>query len=85
MLDVPVKKLSIALEDEVADAASRAAERAGISLSAWMNHAAQNELAIEAGLDAVRAWEADHGELTDDELAEADRILDTILRTRQAS
>ena len=82
---VPVRKLSIALEDDIAEAASRAAERAGLSLSAWMNHAAENELAIEAGLDAVRAWEADHGELTDAELAKADQLLDTILRARRAS
>lgn len=85
MVQVPVKKLSIALDDDVAEAASRAAERAGLSLSAWLNHAAENELAVESGLAAVRAWEADHGELTGDELAEADRILDTILRARRAS
>lgn len=85
MVQVPVKKLSIALDDGVAEAASRAAERAGLSLSAWLNQAAENELGIEAGLDAVRAWEADHGELTDAELADADQILDTILRARRAS
>jgi hypothetical protein len=37
---------------------------------------ALEELAIEAGLDAVRAWEADHGPFTEDELAEADAVLD---------
>ena len=56
-----------------------AAERAGVSVSAWLNHAAENELAIEAGLDAVRAWEADHGELTAKELAAADKLLDRVL------
>lgn len=76
---MPVRKLSVALEVTVAQGANEAAERAGLSLSAWLNHAAENELAREAGLDAVREWETDHGALTEDELAEADMLLDRIL------
>ena len=71
-----VKKLSIALDGEVAAAAGRAAARSGLSLSAWLNDAAENALAIERGLDAVREWEAEHGAFTPEELAEADRVLD---------
>lgn len=71
-----VKKLSIALDGEVAAAAGRAAARSGKSLSAWLNDAAENALAIERGLEAVREWEAEHGAFTADELAEADRMLD---------
>jgi len=84
---VTVRKLSVALEVDVAEAASRAAERAGMSLSAWLNHAAEHELAIEAGLDAVREWEVDHGELTAKELAAADKLLDRVIRAsnRRAS
>jgi hypothetical protein len=73
---VTVKKLSIALDVEVAATASRAAARAGQSLSAWLNDAAENALAIERGLEAVREWEAEHGAFTAEELAEADRVLD---------
>ena len=81
-----VRKLSVALEDHVADGVVRAAERAGVSVSSWLNHAAVNELSIEAGLDAVREWEADHGELTADELAAADTLLDRVLdAARRAS
>ncbi|HEX6418581.1 MAG TPA: hypothetical protein VFZ77_08785 [Acidimicrobiales bacterium] len=82
-----VRKLSIALDDRVAAAAAEAAERSGLSLSAWLNHAAENALAIEAGLDAVREWEAEHGALTADELAAADRTLDRVIASasRQAS
>ncbi len=76
---MPVRKLSVALDDTIAEGVARAAERAGVSVSAWLNHAAENELAIEAGLDAVREWEADHGELTSDELAAADTLLDRVL------
>ena len=81
-----VRKLSIALDDTIADEVARAAERAGVSVSAWLNHAAGNELAIEAGLDAVREWEADHGQLTAEELAAADTLLDRVLdAARRAS
>lgn len=73
-----VRKLSVALDHQVARAAARAAERSGQSLSAWLNRAAENELAIEAGLAAVREWEVEQGELTPTELAEADRVLDRV-------
>lgn len=71
-----VRKISVALEQNVAEAAGRAADRAGLSLSAWLNQAANNELAIEAGLDAVREWEAEQGSLSAAELAAADAALD---------
>ena len=81
-----MKKLSVALDDTVAQEVALAADRAGLSVSAWLNHAAQNELAIEAGLDAVREWEAEHGELTAEELAAADTLLDRVLHdARRAS
>ncbi len=81
-----VKKLSVALDATVAAQVALAAERAGVSVSAWLNHAAANELSIEAGLDAVREWEADHGELTPEELAAADSLLDRVtVAARRAS
>jgi hypothetical protein len=81
-----VRKLSVALDDTIATEVARAADRAGISVSAWFNHAAGNELAIEAGLDAVREWETDHGELTTEELSAADTLLDRVLdAARRAS
>ncbi len=41
--------------------------------------AAERALMIEEGLQAVQAWEADHGKLTDEELAYADRVLDELV------
>ena len=83
---VPVRKLSVALDDEVAAQVARAAKRAGVRVSAWLNHAAENELAIEAGFGAVRESEADHGMLTAEELAAADVLLDRVLESaRRAS
>jgi hypothetical protein len=72
-----VKKLSVALDDRVARAASASAERQGLSLSAWLNRAAENALAIEDGLAAVAEWEAEQGPLTPEELRAADAVLDS--------
>ena len=76
MLDMGVKKLSIALDERVAEAAAASAERRGLSLSAWLNRAAQNALAVEDGLAAVAEWEAEHGAFTAEEIAAADAVLD---------
>ena len=70
------RKLSIALDESVAREAARAAARHGLSLSAWLNAAAGRALVLEDGLAGVRAWEAEHGELTREELAWADAIID---------
>jgi hypothetical protein len=77
---MPVRKLSVGLDVTVAEAAARAAEREGLSVSAWLNRAAERELTIERGLVAVRAWERENGSLTDAELADADKVLDRVLR-----
>ncbi len=71
-----VRKLSVALNAEVARAAAESAERGGLSLSAWLDRAAREALAIEDGLRAVAEWEARHGALTTEELAAADAVLD---------
>lgn len=71
-----VRKLSVALDEQVAEAAGASAERQGLSLSAWLNRAAENALAIEAGLAAVCEWEAEHGALSEEELRRADVVLD---------
>ncbi len=67
-----MKKLSVALEAEVAERAARAARVRGVSLSAWLNEAAERALKIEDGLAAVREFEAEHGAFTEAELAWAD-------------
>jgi hypothetical protein len=71
-----VRKLSIGLQEEVAAAASYAADRQVISLSGWLNAAAARALVLEEGLAAIRAWEAEHGALSHGELAWADAVLD---------
>lgn len=71
-----VRKLSVALDASIAERAASAAERHGQSLSAWLSAAAGRALVVEDGLAAVQAWENEHGDVTDEELAWADTILD---------
>ena len=75
-LFMAVQKLSVAIDERVAEAASKSAARHGLSLSAWLSRAARNELALEDGLRAVAEWEAEYGALSDEELAQADAVLD---------
>lgn len=66
----------MALDESVAHRAATRAEEQGVSVSAWLNAAAERALVVAQGLDAVREWEADHGSLSPGELAWADSILD---------
>jgi hypothetical protein len=45
-------------------------------VSALVTEALENYLKIQAGLQAVKEWEAENGPFTPEELAEADAILD---------
>ena len=49
-----VRKLSVALEESLAARATVAARRSGVSLSAWVNAAAELALAREAGFFGCR-------------------------------
>ena len=80
MIGMSVRKLSVALDGAVAHGAATSAKREGVSLSAWLDRAAREALAIEDGLRAVAEWEARHGALTPAELASADAILDRAVR-----
>lgn len=78
MAGMPAEKLSIALEESIADAARQAAKRRSMSLSAWLNEASRAALAVEDGLAAVAEWEAEHGALSPAELAAADELLNAL-------
>ena len=74
-----VKKISVALDPDVAEAAALAAEDHGQSLSAWLNDAARSRLVIERGRRAVVEWETERGKLTADERASAEALMDDLL------
>lgn len=63
-------KRSISLPGELAEQIEAAAAAEGTSVSAWLAQSAAHRLRMEAGRRALVEWEAEHGALTPDELAE---------------
>lgn len=49
-----------------------------MSLSCWLDAAAQRALVVEAGLAAMQEWEAEHTELAPEELTWTDDIIKTL-------
>ena len=71
---MPAKKLAISLEGQLAKDVERAAKaEAQGNVSAWLADAARLRLRQLAAKDALRAYEAEAGEITDDELDEVRR------------
>ena len=66
------KKRSISIPPELDAEIAAAAQAAGMSYSAWVAQTARKEFIIRAGLEAVSQYEAEHGQFTPDEIAEAD-------------
>jgi hypothetical protein len=72
---MPAKKLAISLEGKLAKQVERAAksESQG-NISAWLADAARLRLRQLAAKEALRAYEAESGPITDDELDEVRRL-----------
>lgn len=66
-----VDKLSVSFDPDLGDAVRAAAQRSGRGLSGWLAEAAAARLRAEALTDFLDGWEAEHGELTAEELARA--------------
>ena len=69
----PSPKLAITVDPAVHAEVLEAAAADGVSVSAWMTEAARRALVVRDGLAAVAEWERLHGELTDEEMADARR------------
>ncbi|HVL89789.1 MAG TPA: hypothetical protein VM841_06090 [Actinomycetota bacterium] len=65
------KKRSISVPPDLDSKIEAAAIEAGMTYSGWLMHAARKEFTIRAGLEAVIAFEREHGRFTAQELAEA--------------
>jgi hypothetical protein len=72
---VKVDKLSISFEPELGDAVRAAAAQAGQPVSSWLAEAAASKLRAEALADFLAGWESEHGVLTPEEIARAEREL----------
>ncbi len=70
-----VDKLSISFEAELGDAVRSAAAQAGKPVSSWLAEAAASKLRAEALAEFLAGWQAEHGVLTAEELARAEREL----------
>lgn len=82
MMSMSVTKRSVSLDDSVAERVEAAADEDGVSFSSWLSVAAQDKLLLREGMRGVREWEADAGELTAEERAAGEALLDRILRDR---
>lgn len=63
-------KRSISLPPDLDAEIEAAAAAAGTSVSAWLADTAAHRLRLEAGRRGIAEWEAEHGALTPDELAD---------------
>jgi hypothetical protein len=70
-----VDKLSISFEPELGDAVRSAAAQAGKPVSSWLAEAAASKLRAEALAEFLARWESEHGVLTVEEIARAEREL----------
>jgi hypothetical protein len=75
MKTVKVDRLSISFDAELGDAVRSAAAEAGKPLSAWLAEAAASKLRAEAVDELLANWQAEHGVLTTEEIARAEREL----------
>lgn len=66
-----VARLTVSLDNELAAAVRDAAEADEQNVSAWMGAAARRQLAARGLGDVIADWEAEHGALSEDELAAA--------------
>jgi hypothetical protein len=66
---VRVDKLSVSFAPDLGDAVRAAAKRSGRGLSGWLAEAAAARLRSEALAAFLEEWEAEHGKLTEEEVA----------------
>jgi len=79
-----VTKRSVSLDDNVAEQVEAAAEEDGVSFSSWLSSAAEHKLLLREGLRGICDWEADAGQLTAEERAVGEALLDRLLTDQAA-
>ena len=77
-------KRSVSLDDSVAERVEQAADEDGVSFSSWLSTAAEDKLLLREGMRGIREWEAEAGELTAEERAAGEALLDRLLGDRIA-
>jgi hypothetical protein len=75
ILGMAVERVTVSLESELAAAVRDAADADAQNVSSWLADAARRRLATRGLRDVIADWEAEHGDLTPQELALARRRL----------
>ena len=73
---VTTKKITITVPEDAIARLKEFAKEMGMPLSTYISQMIENEIRIRRGLAAMREWDLEEGPLTDEELAEADAIID---------
>ncbi|CAN5503136.1 hypothetical protein BH10ACT2_BH10ACT2_10420 [soil metagenome] len=68
---VAVERITISLEADLADAIRAAAEADADNVSSWIAEASRKRLAREGLMAVIKDWEAEHGEITAEDMAAA--------------
>ncbi len=76
-----VARLAVSFDADLARRVRRAAGKQPIA--AWLADAAQRKLRAEGLLEAVGAWQAEHGAITDAELRAVEGKIERARRRRQ--
>jgi hypothetical protein len=80
---VGVEKLSVSFDLELGEAIRASANERSQSVSGWLADAARDRLRLEALGDAIQAWEQRFGSLSDAEVDDAERLLQSADRKRR--
>ena len=73
MVAVSVRKVTISLDPDLYAAAKADAERKGMSVSSWMSEAAAEKLRQQAWDEYMAAYQAEFGEITQEDVDRAHR------------
>jgi hypothetical protein len=68
---MPVERFSLTMDPELGAAVRQAAERSGMTVSAWISKAAADRVRNELLGIALQRWEEEDGPLTEEELDDA--------------
>lgn len=80
-----VAKLSVSFPHDLADEARSAASDAGMTMSAWLAESVRRTLRRRAAVAALDAYEAEHGVITEKELAAQGAPVRTVGRRRASA
>lgn len=67
-----VAKFAVSFDPTLAATVRATAEEEGSTVSAWLADAAAHKLRLRTGRAALAAYEHEHGEITEEEIAQAE-------------